>query len=282
MLSAKIEIGKINTLQIERESPHGLYLTAKDGQEVLLPNIYVTQEMKIGKIIEVFLYRDSEDRLVATTQHPKAMLGSFAYLEVVDKNKNGFFLDWGLPKDLFVPLKEQKGLQIGDKRVFYIDLDHDTNRLYASQKIGKYLQEKPHLHKSQKVEILIFAKTPMGYKAIIDNAFSGMIYANECFEEIVLGTKREAFVKQVRADHKVDLSLTALGKGAVEDATQKILTALEANHGTLNLNYKSDAEEIKKQLGLSKKSFKRALTTLIGQNRITLNEKIQLSVDLKK
>ncbi len=276
MLSARIEIGKINRLQIERETPNGLYLSAQDGHEVLLPNIYVTEEMEIGKIIDLFIYRDSEDRLVATTQAPKAILGSFAYLEVVDKNRDGFFLDWGLPKDLFVPLKEQKGLQIGDKKLFYIDLDPDTNRLYASQKIGKYLQAKPRLHKSQKVEILIFAQTPMGYKAIIDNKYSGMIYANECFEKIVLGTKREAFVKQVRADHKVDLSLTALGKGALEDATQKILTALQNHNGILDLNYKSDAERIKNELGLSKKSFKRALTALIEQNSITVAENIKI------
>jgi len=274
MVEDSLRIGLYNTLEIARQSENGFYLKAKNEDEVLLPNIYITPSMKIGDEIEVFLYTDSEDRLVATTQKPKAILGEFAFLEVVAKSKIGLFLDWGLPKDLFVPLKEHKGLKIGDKALFYIDLDNWTNRLYASQKIEKFLKKNPRFKTNQKVQTIIFAKTPLGYKALIENSYTGMLYDNEIFETLSIGQKKDAYIKQVREDFKIDLQLQPKGKDSLKIACEKILSILK-DQGEIALNYKSDSDLIKKELGISKKLFKKALTTLIDEGKIELEETIK-------
>ncbi len=230
--------------------------------------------MQFGDSIDVFVYTDSEDRPVATTLTPKAMLGDFAFLKVVDTNKFGVFLDWGLPKDLFVPLREQKNLNKGDKRLFYLTLDEQTDRLIASQKIGKYLGgDIKALSKNQKVSLLIMAPTPLGYKTLIDEQYEGMLYKNEIFEDIHIGDKKEGFIKELRPDGKIDVSLQAIGKDATDNATDKIEVLLEQHGGTLAFNYKSDATEIQKVFGLSKKAYKRALTTLIDAKKIIIDAK---------
>jgi predicted RNA-binding protein (virulence factor B family) len=264
MISESIFIGKINTLRINRATDNGLYLQAMDNDdEVLLPNAYVKDEMLLDDLIDVFIYTDSEDRIIATTLTPKAMFGEFAYLKVVDKTKFGSFLDWGLPKDLFVPLKEQKDLQINKSYLFYINFDQKTQRLIATQKIGKHLDDKPtNLIKNQEVDILIFAKTPLGYKAIINQCYTGMIYKNEIFEDITLGENRKAYVKEIRNDGKIDLTLQLTGKDADKVATKKIIDILKKSDGKISLNYKSDPDEIKRYFSLSKKAYKRALTKL--------------------
>ncbi len=269
-----LQIGTINTLRINRESANGLYLiTGDNDDEVLLPNAYVSDAMQLDDTIDVFVYTDSEDRPVATTLTPKAMRGEFAFLEVVDTNKFGVFLDWGLPKDLFVPLKEQKNLKIGDKRLFYLTLDEATNRLIASQKIGKYLQgESKEFSQKQKVSLLIMAPTPLGYKAIINERYEGMLYKNEIFEPIMIGDKKEGYIKVIRPDGKIDLSLQATGKDAKAEASNKVLSTLIQAGGTLPHNYKSDTSDIQKTFGLSKKAFKRALTVLIEAKKITVEE----------
>ena len=271
-----LSIGTVNTLIVNRETANGLYLITGDNDtEVLLPNIYVKDAMQFGDSIDVFVYTDSEDRPVATTLTPKAMLGDFAFLKVVDTNKFGVFLDWGLPKDLFVPLKEQKNLKIGDKRLFYLTLDEATNRLIASQKIGKYLQgTSKEFSQKQKVSLLIMAPTPLGYKAIINERYEGMLYKNEIFEPIMIGDKKEGYIKALRPDGKIDLSLQATGNAAKDEASDKILTQLHAVGGELPYNYKSDATEIQKVFGLSKKAYKRALTTLIEAKKIMVDEKV--------
>jgi len=274
MVEDSLKIGLYNTLEIARQSENGFYLKAKNEDEVLLPNIYITPSMKIGDEIEVFLYTDSEDRLVATTQKPKAILGEFAFLEVVAKSKIGLFLDWGLPKDLFVPLKEHKGLKIGDKALFYIDLDNWTNRLYASQKIEKFLKKNPRFKTNQKVQTIIFAKTPLGYKALIENSYTGMLYDNEIFETLSIGQKKDAYIKQVREDFKIDLQLQPKGKDSLKIACEKILSILK-DQGEIALNYKSDSDLIKKELGISKKLFKKALTTLIDEGKIEVGDSIK-------
>ncbi len=270
-----LSIGTVNTLIVNRETANGLYLITGDNDtEVLLPNIYVTDAMQFGDSIDVFVYTDSEDRPVATTLRPKAMLGDFAFLKVVDTNKFGVFLDWGLPKDLFVPLREQKNLKKGDKRLFYLTLDEQTNRLIASQKIGKYLNgDIKSLSKNQKVSLLIMAPTPLGYKVLIDKQYEGMLYKNEIFEPIMIGDKKEGFIKELRPDGKIDVSLQAIGKEATDNATDKIEALLAQHGGILAFNYKSDATEIQKLFGLSKKAYKRALTTLINAKKIVLDEK---------
>ncbi len=268
-----IMIGTVNTLTINRESDNGLYLLSGDNSEVLLPNIYVTDAMELGDTIDVFVYTDSEDRIVATTLTPKAMLGDFAFLKVIDTNPHGLFLEWGLPKDLFVPLREQKNLKVGDERLFYITLDEKTNRLIASQKIGKYLDgDIKDLSTNQKVSLLIMASTPLGYKTLINKSYEGMLYKNEIFEPIMIGEEKEGYIKEIRKDGKIDLSLQPIGKEKSNDnATAKIEALLNQN-GTLPYNYKSDAIAIQKIFGLSKKAYKRALTTLIDAKKITVDE----------
>ncbi len=273
-MNQTLQIGTINTLRINRESANGLYLiTADNDTEVLLPNVYVTDAMAFDDSIDVFVYTDSEDRPVATTLTPKAMLGDFALLEVVDSNASGYFLDWGLPKDLFVPLREQKNLKVGDKRLFYLTLDTRSNRLIASQKIGKFLKgTSSQFQKGEKVSLLIMAKTPLGYKAIINGSYEGMLYQNEIFEPIMIGERKYGYIKAIRPDGKIDLSLQASGEEATKEATQKILNALKASNNTLPYTYKSDAKEIQRVFNLSKKAFKRALTTLIDAKEIQLHE----------
>ena len=273
MIVESLFIGKVNTLQIERATENGLYLKAQNDDEVLLPNAYVKDEMLLGDLIDVFIYTDSEDRIVSTTLTPKAIFGEFAFLKVVDKIGIGAFLDWGLPKDLFVPLKEQKDLEVGKSYLFFINFDQRTNRLIATQKIGKHLDSNPKdIEKNQEVDILIFAQTPLGYKALINQSFSGMIYKNEIFEDIKLGDKRKAFIKEVRRDGLIDLSLQPIGKSSDDIAVKKILEVLESNDNNLPLNYKSDPLDIQRYFGLSKKAYKRALTKLIEDKKIEIGD----------
>jgi predicted RNA-binding protein (virulence factor B family) len=276
MIVESLFIGKVNTLQIERATENGLYLKAQNDDEVLLPNAYVKDEMLLGDLIDVFIYTDSEDRIVSTTLTPKAIFGEFAFLKVVDKIGIGAFLDWGLPKDLFVPLKEQKDLEVGKSYLFFINFDQRTNRLIATQKIGKHLDSNPKdIEKNQEVDILIFAQTPLGYKALINQSFSGMIYKNEIFEDIKLGDKRKAFIKEVRRDGLIDLSLQPIGKSSDDIAVKKILEVLKSNDNNLPLNYKSDPLDIQRYFGLSKKAYKRALTKLIEDKKIEIGDGIK-------
>jgi len=276
-----IEIGTINILKVHRESENGLYLQAKDDSEVLLPNIYVDKsKMALDSLIDVFVYTDSEDRVVATTLTPKAKVGEFGYFEVVDVKHYGAFVDWGLPKDLLVPLSQQKRhFEVGSKHILAVALDEKTNRVYATQKIGRWLScDTSNLRVKAKVEILIVAKTPLGYKVIANNKYEGMIYNNEIFKPIEIGQKMDAYIKTIRKDHKLDLILQPIGKNNQNDSdTNTILAKLGANGGSLDFTYKSDASDIKEVFAMSKKSFKKALTKLIETNQIELLEdKIKL------
>ncbi|MCK4440692.1 MAG: DNA-binding protein [Sulfurovaceae bacterium] len=271
-----IEIGKVNRLRVARDTDYGLYLVSGNFDEILLPNTYVVdKEMPIGSIIEVFVYTDSEDRLVASTKYPYAMLGEFGYFTVVDYKQYGAFVNWGLPKDLFVPLSQQKVyFHIGEKYILRVCLDKETGRLYGTQKIGKWLSYKPKdLVKNQKVNILVFSKTPLGYKVIVENLYEGMLFDNEIFESLSIGDKKEAYIKNIRKDGKLDLILHPIGKKSTADVFEsKVLNTLQVHNGFVNINSKSTAEEIKKIFGLSKKSFKRSVTSLIEKSRIKLQE----------
>jgi len=273
MQSKSIKIGEYNKLIFSRQTQNGIYLKAQDDSEVLLPNTYVSDDLNLDNEIDVFIYTDSEDRVVATTQKPKAVVGEFAFLKVIDKNKDGYFLDWGLSKDLFVPKTEQKGIKLGEKYLFFIALDEMTNRVYASQKIGKYFKNKIDLKKSQEVDILIFAKTPLGFKAVIENSYSGMLYHNEIFENIQIGDIKKAYIKNIRKDLKIDLSLKKIGKRAKDDDIKRVLDILKELGGSSDLNYKSDPDIIKKKFKLSKKAFKRALTKMLEDRLISIDEK---------
>jgi len=269
-----IEIGKVNTLKIERDTDFGYYLIAQNFEEVLLPNIYIMEdEMPMGSQIEVFVYTDSEDRPVATTKYPYAMLGEFGYFTVVDYQKFGAFVNWGLPKDLFVPLSQQKcHFHIGSKYILRICLDEETGRLYGTHKIGKWLsKDTDKLKENQKVDVLVLSKTPLGYKVIIENLYEGMLFENEIFETLHVGNRKVAYIKKIRKDGKLDLSLQPIGKKATGDIYElKILEILKESNSFISLNSKSDASDIVKVFGLSKKNFKRTITSLIEKKKILL------------
>ena len=271
-----INIGEVNTLEIMRDTDYGYFLEAKDGNEILLPNIYVMEdEMPMGSLLDVFVYTDSEDRPVATTKMPYAKLGEYGYFTVVDYKSYGAFVNWGLPKDLFVPLSQQKEhFHIGKKYLLRVCLDEQTGRLYATQKIGKYFnREMKGLHQNKVLDAIILAKTPLGFKVIADNQYEGMLFANEIFEELRIGDKKRVYIKNVRRDGKLDLSLQPIGKKAkISEAEAAILQLLKEANGTLPFTYKSDAEDIKKTFEMSKKNFKRTLTQLIESNKIRLTD----------
>ena len=271
-----INIGEIKTLEVMRDTDYGYFLEAKDGSEILLPNIYVMEdEMPMGSLIDVFVYTDSEDRPVATTKMPYAKLGEYGYFTVVDYKSYGAFVNWGLPKDLFVPLSQQKEyFNIGKKYLLRVCLDEQTGRLFGTQKIGKYFnRDMKGLHQNKELDAIVLAKTPLGFKVVADNQYEGMLFSNEIFEEIRIGDRKKVYIKSVRKDGKLDLSLQPIGKQAkISEAEHTILQLLKEADGTLPFTYKSDAEAIKKVFGMSKKNFKRTLTELIENQKIQLLE----------
>lgn len=275
-MNKSIELGKINTLKIARFTEPGAYLAAEDGEDLLLPNQYLTDDMALDQEIDVFVYTDSEDRLVATTAKPKAMLDQFGFFEVVDVAGFGAFVDWGLPKDLFVPKNRQKTpFKVGEKRILRVVKDDQSNRLIGVEKIKQFLSHEVEegYYKNRAVSLLVIAKTPLGFKVIVDNKYSGMLFTNEIFEKIAVGDSKKGFVKEVRKDGNLDIALQPIGTEAKKDiATDKIVTLLEENKGSLPYNYKSDADLISSVFGLSKKNYKRALTTLIDAGQIEVTE----------
>lgn len=281
-MNQKIQLGKINQLKIDRVSEPGVYLVSQtEGESVLLPNAYITTKMQIGDILEVFIYTDSEDRLVATTQTPYAKKDEFAFLEVVDSSKFGAFVDMGLPKDLLVPKNRQKTpFRVGEKRFVRVIEDEKTNRLIGVEKFASFLKKVDCAFEvNDEVEILLFAKTPLGFKVVVNNNYEGMIFHNEVFEMIHVGDKRKAYIKNVRDDGKLDISLQQIGSKSNDDAQNKILEYLEKNGDFMEFTSKSDADAIKKTFGLSKKNFKAALTKLLSQDKI---ETVQNGIKLKK
>ena len=269
-----LELGVLNTLQVDRHTPHGIFLIAQDEKDVLLPQSFVTDEMVDGSLLDVFLYTDSEDRLIATTLTPKAKLDEFALFEVVDTAPFGAFMDWGLAKDLFVPNMFQKTpFVIGEKRFLKVVYDERTHRLVGTEKIGEFFDRNVKgLSPNKEVEILIIAKTPLGFKSIVNNKYEGLIYHNEIFENIALGDKKIAYVKTVRKDGNIDLTLRASGSKKSGNSEMKIVELLKQNRGIMPYNYKSDPELIKDVFGLSKKEFKRTLTSLQNSKKIEVKD----------
>lgn len=265
----KIKQGVVNTLRVNRVSEPGIYLISGDETEVLLPNAYVKKEMAIDSLVDVFIYTDSEDRLVATTLKPYLYLNEFAYLKIVDSAKFGHFVDIGLAKDLLVPKNRQKGTyNIGSYKVLQMQFDERTNRLIASEKY--FLENEPKdLKQGDEVEIILYSKTPLGFKVIVNNSYEGMIFHSEIFENIKIGDKKIAYVKNLRDDGKLDISLQKIGQKV---DTEKVLDILKANGGSLNFTYKSEAENIKDVFAMSKKAFKATLTKLIDDKKIRLEE----------
>ena len=274
MINEHLVLGSTNTLRVDRITEPGIFLMAEDEKDVLLPNQYVTKEMHIGDEIEVFVYNDSEDRIVATTEKPIAMLNEYGFFKVVDLTHFGAFVDWGLQKDLFVPKIHQKSdFKVGEKRILYVNYDEKTHRLIGSERLTQHLRfHKKVLKPNEEVSILVMAKTPMGYKCIVNNIYEGMIFHDEIFENIQIGETRKAYLKVSRPDGKLDLSLRKIGDKSSDAGEEKILKMLQENKGKLPYNYKSDPEEIKSVFGLSKKAYKRTLTALIDAQKIDVKD----------
>ncbi|MCK5105632.1 MAG: GntR family transcriptional regulator [Cyclobacteriaceae bacterium] len=267
-----MKIGEHNSLKVLRDTPHGIFLADEEGEEVLLPGKYLSGDEKEGDVKEVFIYNDSEDRLVATTETPKILLNEFAALKVIDVNKNGVFLDWGLEKDLLVPFKEQnKKMQLGQTYVVRMYLDEDTDRLVATAKLKKYLSnEELTIKPGDEVDLMVFNQSDLGYEMIIDQQHVGLVYRNEVFSPVNIGDKLTGYIKQIRNDGKIDVSLQPDSATHIEKSNEVIIRALKSNDGVLNLSDKSSPEDIYAALNMSKKTFKKAIGNLYKQRKITI------------
>lgn len=254
-----------------REAPPGIYLDSGDQQEILLPGRYIPPGTVPGDMLDVFVYLDSEDRLVATTETPHAMVGEFAYLKVVNVATGiGAFLDWGLAKDLLLPFGEQKiHVRRGHWVTVAILLDPESGRIVASTRLNRHLsREAPTYAEGQSVNLLVIAKTPLGYNAIVENAHRGLLYHTNLAGPLTLGSKLQGFVRKVRTDGKIDLSLDADGYKRVAPLTEKIIQALQANRGKFAYDDASSPQEIRDAFGASKNAFKQALGALYKKQRI--------------
>jgi len=273
MIKPTIQLGRRNQLEVLREVDFGLYLDGGEMGDILLPQRYVAEGTKVGDILDVFLYLDSEERLVATTQHPLVEVGQFAYLEVSWVNQYGAFLNWGLMKDLFCPFREQKMRMLqGNKYIIYCYVDEQTSRIVASAKVEKFLsKERPAYQPGDCVEALIQQKTDLGFKAIIDGKHSGLIYQNELFRELHTGDSVKAYVKQVRPDGKLDIALQQQGQQNVTDFARQLFQYIfESDEGFCPFHDKSDAEDIYAEFKVSKKTFKKAVGDLYKRHLITI------------
>ena len=268
-----IKIGEYNNLQIDRREESGFYLEDDEGNSVLLPNAYIEPSYSIGDTIKVFIYLDSEDRIIATNLIPKVTLGKFAYLAVKEVNEVGAFLDMGLAKDLLVPFRQQASDMIeGKSYLVYLYLDETTNRLIASSKINQRLNnDSINLMEGEQVDLIIANKTDLGYNVIVNEKHKGLIFNDAIFQEINVGDELKGFVKTIRDDNKIDILLHQQGVSNFEPNAQKIITFLKQSGGRSNLTDSSSPEEIYKALGMSKKTFKKALGLLYKKRMVKLS-----------
>ena len=273
-----IQLGKYSTLKVVKELDFGMYLDGgEEFGEILLPTKYIPKGTKVGDEIEVFLYLDSEDRIIATTLKPYAQAGEFAYLQVASVNRVGAFLDWGLPKDLLVPFREQRSeMKQGYKYIVYIYADVESRRLVASAKLNKFLDNTPVEYEyNEEVDLLVTQKTDLGWKVIVNSRHSGMIYDNEIFVPIQKGDRIKGYVKHIRRDEKLDITLQKTGYDveAMDTLAKEIFEKLKASGGIIPLSDKSSAEEIAEIFGCSKKSYKKAIGSLYKAKLINITPK---------
>lgn len=269
-----VRLGRYNQLEVVKEVDFGVYLDGGDDGEILLPARYVPEDCQPGDMLNVFIYLDNEERLVATTLTPYAQVGDFACLEVAWTNQYGAFLDWGLMKDLFVPFREQKNkMEKGERYVVHVHLDEDSYRIMASAKVERYLSsDMPPYHPGDGVEILVWQRTDLGYKVIVDNRFGGLIYATDVVRPLSTGTKTEAYVRQVRPDGKIDIVLQPNGPRKVDDFAEVLLDYIRQHDGFTTFQDKTPAEDIYATFGVSKKTFKKAVGDLYKKHLVTLEE----------
>jgi len=269
-----VEIGNYNNLRIVKELDFGVYLDGEEKGEILLPIKQVPPNVEVDDFIEVFIYNDSEDRIIATTKEPFAIVGDFVLLRTVDVTAVGAFMDWGLVKDLLVPFREQKAkFEAGRSYIVRVYLDENTQRIVASAKLDRFLDKTPAKYiEREEVDLLIQSKTDLGYKAIVNNLHWGMLYENEIFKELKVGQKIKGYIKKVREDDKIDLYLTKQGYTKVDKISQNVLHVLEDNSGFLPINDKSAPETIYKTFEISKKNFKKAIGSLYKHRLITIEK----------
>ena len=271
-MEKELKIGEYNHLRIIKEVDFGLYLDGYED-EILLPKQYVKEGMKVDDIIEVFIYRDSEDRIIATTLTPKATIDQFAFLEVKDVSAAGVFLDWGLMKDLLVPFGEQKGkMVVGKSYLVYVYLDPQTDRIVASARIEKFLpRETPEFTVGEKVSVIPFEYTDLGINCLINNCKIGLLFKNQLITNVKIGEPIDVYISNIRADYKIDLSMKYQLDDKFQLLTAQVLEAIKEHHGVLQLGDKSSPEDIYNQLKLSKKDFKRAIGALYKQQLIRID-----------
>ncbi|AZC23322.1 MULTISPECIES: S1-like domain-containing RNA-binding protein [Pseudomonas] len=275
-------VGRYNSLQVVKHTNFGLYLDGGADGEILLPNRYIPKDIpsEDEDWLNVFVYLDSTDKLIATTEKPKVQVGEFASLKVVEVNSIGVFLDWGLPKDLLLPYSEEKRqLNAGDYCVVHVYLDRHTRRITATARLDRYLDKTPANYQAgQEVDLLVVESTDMGFKAIINNKHWGLIHKNEVFKFLRPGMQEKGFIKEVRADGKVSLSLQPVGEQAGSSLNAKILAKLRESNGTLAVSDKSDPALISRLFGVSKGNFKKAIGALYKQGQIVIHaDRIELS-----
>ena len=267
-----IRLGEYNTLEILRETDPGLYLGDTEENVVLLPHRYKPENFNIGDMLEVFVYLDYEERPVATTLTPHVLLNDFGYLHCSDVNEFGAFMDWGVQKQLFVPFKEQaRPMKVGNWYIVYLSMDEQTNRLVGSSKTNKYLNnDSVTLQKFDEIAIMVTHITDLGANVIVNGTHKGLIFINDIFEDIRTGDTMKAYVKGVREDNKIDVVLQSPGYRSIEPNANFILDELKAAGGFMPLHDKSDPQDIKNELGMSKKSFKKAIGTLYKDKQILI------------
>lgn len=270
-----IDIGKFHDLEILRHTSVGLFLGDAEGEDVLLPNKYCPEEYEIGDKLHVFVYRDFAERKVATNIIPKIQLHEFALLKAVVVNEIGAFLDWGLEKHLLVPFSEQRmSMEEGRWYVVYLDLDAGSDRLYGSNKIDKILSNQElRVEENDEVDLLVYHESELGFSVIVNHCHDGLLYKNEVFQVLDIGDKLKGFVKKIRPENKLDISIFPTGyKKLIDKNAEEIYRILKEGHGFLELSDKSSPNEIYVQLSMSKKAFKKAIGTLYKEKRIVIEE----------
>ncbi len=267
-----IKLGEVNNLLVNRGSAMGFFLIDTSGEEVFLPFKYAPDNLQLKDVVDVFIYNDSEDKIIATTQTPKITINSFATLKVVDAASFGAFMDWGLDKDLLVPFKEQATKMYDHKSyVVYLFLDETSDRLVATTKLNRYLDNTDcDLKANQEVDLLIFEDFDLGYFAIINNKYKGLIYKNEIYSPIKVGDSLKGYVKQIKEGNLIDLSLQKIGFENVDINSQLILDYLKKHNGVIALHDNSDPDDIRRLLGMSKKTFKKAIGILYRQKLVKI------------
>lgn len=270
----RIKVGRMNRLKVAGKVDFGIYLDAGDLGEILMPGKFVPENCEEGDEVEAFVYLDSEDRLVATTETPLAMEGELAYLEVVSTTKIGAFLDWGLPKDLLVPFKEQRDpMQEGESYIVYIYYDEVSERLVASSKVYKYIHKKSDSYRiGEEVDLIIANAFDLGYRVIIDKQTVGVIYSSEIFQDIQEGQRIKGYIKTILPDGKIDVELQKTGGAARDILERQLVQDLQDSNGFLELTDKTDPEVIYKTYRVSKRAFKRAVGGLYKKRLITIED----------